>query len=118
MRRCLVAAAKAIPGCVLALATIGSPAAVQAARFDIVHAFKGGSDGQYPEAGLTVDPSGNLVGTTLSGGPGGAGTVFRIAPDGSEEVLYAFKGGSDGYEPVSGLQIDSRGNLFGTTTAG
>jgi len=41
--------------------------------------------------------------------------VFRIAPDGTETVLYAFQGGSDGDEPLAGLIMDGAGNLYGTT---
>jgi hypothetical protein len=32
--------------------------------------------------------------------------------------LYKFKGGNDGSEPLAGLNFDSAGNLYGTTTLG
>jgi uncharacterized repeat protein (TIGR03803 family) len=32
--------------------------------------------------------------------------------------LYAFKGGTDGASPIGGLIIDSKGDLFGTTSGG
>ncbi len=38
------------------------------------------SDGQSPHGGLIEDSSGNLYGTTVSGGTHGDGTVFRITP--------------------------------------
>ena len=38
-----------------------------------------GSDGARPYAGLIADASGNLYGTTSSGGANGYGTVFKLA---------------------------------------
>ena len=46
----------------------------------VVHAFTGGADGSYPFAGLVLDATGNLYGTTYSGGTGNVGTVFKIVP--------------------------------------
>jgi uncharacterized repeat protein (TIGR03803 family) len=88
-----------------------------------LHVFQGGSDGEGPLAGLIMDKTGNLYGTTDAGGGGpncdaGCGTVFKIAPDGTESVLYSFQGGSDGELPRSGLIADGAGNLYGTTEAG
>jgi uncharacterized repeat protein (TIGR03803 family) len=80
------------------------------------------SDGALPRAGLITDRSGNLYGTTVSGGSGcygaGCGVVFKIAPDGTEKVLYSFTGGSDGADPFAGLIADSNGNLYGTAEIG
>jgi uncharacterized repeat protein (TIGR03803 family) len=51
----------------------------------VLHAFTGGSDGGLPEGGV-VDVSGNLFGTTFSGGNigcfdgDGCGVVFEITP--------------------------------------
>lgn len=94
----------------------------QARSVKVLHDFSNLSDGAYPAAGVIMDKSGNLYGTTLEGGTGGCagggcGTVFRIAPDGTKTVLYSFTGGSDGSGP-HGLVIDKLGNLYGTTTAG
>jgi uncharacterized repeat protein (TIGR03803 family) len=44
--------------------------------------------------------------------------VFRIAPDGTESVLYTFTGGADGQAPEAELIADENGNLYGTTVAG
>jgi uncharacterized repeat protein (TIGR03803 family) len=52
----------------------------------VLHNFTGKADGDGPEAGLTIDRSGNLYGTTVSGGdlncePSyGCGVVFKITP--------------------------------------
>lgn len=84
----------------------------------VLYAFTGGMDGSAPEAGLISDKKGNLYGTTIAGGANGYGVVFELAPDGSETVLHAFAGGSDGASPVSNLIFDRTGNLYGTTSAG
>ena len=92
----------------------------------ILHRFWGGKYGKHPIAGLFRDASGNLYGTTIEGGIGSGcpvgeydcGTVFKIAPDGTESVLYSFAGGSDGIFPQAGLVADKNGNLYGTTLLG
>jgi uncharacterized repeat protein (TIGR03803 family) len=45
----------------------------------VVYSFKGGSDAQYPLAGL-IDVGGTLYGTTPSGGVNGLGAVFSYKP--------------------------------------
>jgi uncharacterized repeat protein (TIGR03803 family) len=37
---------------------------------------------------------------------------------GQETILYHFKGGADGKNPVAGLITDKKGNLYGTTVGG
>lgn len=82
-----------------------------------LHSFAGGSDGTSPRAGVIRDEVGNLYGTTSRGGTHSRGTVFRVAPDGTETVLHSFNG-SDGSRPSAGLSMDKAGNLYGTTTGG
>ena len=84
----------------------------------VLYSFAGGSDGAYPFASLIFDANGNLYSTTYQGGGGNHGTVFKLAPDGTETVLYTFAGGSDGTSPDSSLSIDKKGNLYGTTLYG
>ena len=84
----------------------------------VLYSFAGVPDGQYPNAGLIMDGSGNLYGTTLVGGANGPGTVFKITPNGTESVLYSFANGSDGQDPYAGLIMDGSGNLYGTTVYG
>jgi len=50
-----------------------------AGRLTVLHSF-GGAGAASPYAGLTMDRNGNLYGTTYSGGPSGAGSVFKILP--------------------------------------
>jgi uncharacterized repeat protein (TIGR03803 family) len=84
----------------------------------VLYAFKDGGDGAVPYAGLITDASGNLYGTTSQGGTSNLGTVFKLAPDGTETVLYSFQGGNDGRSPESSLIMDKAGNLYGTTFYG
>jgi uncharacterized repeat protein (TIGR03803 family) len=85
-----------------------------------LHTFtSNGVDGLIPYAGLMVDKSGNLYGTTYEGGTKGAGTVYKITPAGVETVLHSFSfTGKDGYYPQSAPILDTLGNLYGTTTYG
>jgi uncharacterized repeat protein (TIGR03803 family) len=50
----------------------------------VLHVFPfsdpGSHDGQFPEAGLILDRSGNVYGTTTDGGKSGGGMVFEITP--------------------------------------
>ncbi len=86
-----------------------------------LYAFRGGADGWQPTAGLILDASGNLYGTTSGGGANLNGTVFELrhkAGGGwTEKVLHTFNG-KDGNAPYAGLIFDSSGNLYGTTTVG
>jgi len=80
-----------------------------------------------------IDASGNLYGATNYGGTGdcdvfgtfpGCGTVYELSPPKekggawTEQVLYSFQGGSDGFVPFGDLVVDSSGNLYGTTQFG
>jgi uncharacterized repeat protein (TIGR03803 family) len=86
-------------------------------RESVLHDFAGGSDGRSPLAALIMDRSGNIYGTTSLGGADNQGTVFMIAPNGTETVVHAFAG-SDGARPGGALVADKSGNLFGTTLLG
>jgi uncharacterized repeat protein (TIGR03803 family) len=81
----------------------------------VLHNFGTQDDGVNPETGVIIDKPGNLYGTTLMGGTGLYGTVFKLAPDLKETILYAFIGGSDGKGPT-GLIRDSKGNFYGTAS--
>lgn len=89
-------------------------------------------DGADPLSQLTFDATGNLYGTTATGGAGGTsggccegGTVFELSQGGggwTETVLNNFCAGggicADGEAPQAGVTFDKLGNLYGTTTAG
>jgi uncharacterized repeat protein (TIGR03803 family) len=93
----------------------GTPTATET----ILHAFGAGADGATSVAGLVMDGSGNLYGTTEFGGTNNQGTVFKITPTGTESVLYSFGATTtDGDNPLAGLIMDASGNLYGTTVRG
>jgi uncharacterized repeat protein (TIGR03803 family) len=96
-------------------------------------------DGANPQAGLILDTSGALYGTTVVGGARGLGTVFQLTPPVGgctpvspnlwcETVLHSFTGLYD-RNPVAGLICDAKGAngfcdanrgfaLYGTAAAG
>jgi uncharacterized repeat protein (TIGR03803 family) len=89
----------------------------------VLHSFtNSGGDGLYPYAGVIMDASGNLYGTTYEGGNSGYGTVFELVNSSgtySEKVLHSFaSSGPDGAYTQAGLIMDASGNLYGTTLAG
>jgi uncharacterized repeat protein (TIGR03803 family) len=89
----------------------------------VLHSFsQTDGDGAFPWYGtLARDSSGNLYGTTITGGIAGelcCGSVFKVTASGTETVLYRFTGiNGDGF-PQDGVVRDSSGNLYGTTQNG
>jgi uncharacterized repeat protein (TIGR03803 family) len=80
-----------------------------------------GSAGSGPVAGVAIDSTGNLYGTTQRGGAFGLGNVFKLTPvvDGWVYTdLHDFTGGSDGWLPVAGVLLDANGKIYGTATYG
>jgi uncharacterized repeat protein (TIGR03803 family) len=80
-----------------------------------------GPDGQRPQAGLTIDSSGNLYGATLS-------NVFKLTPPGPgctpaapnlwcETTLHAFTDPLGGSAPQAGLTLIGSA-LYGTASQG
>ena len=70
---------------------------------------------------LTSDTSGNLYGTTCSGGTLGQGSVFKLSPSQNgwiETDLYDFTGTADGGCPIGGVTLDGTGNVYGTAFEG
>jgi uncharacterized repeat protein (TIGR03803 family) len=98
----------------------------------VLHSFRGGkTDGGSPQAGVVIDGTGNIYGTTYGGGGTGCddgsaelgcGTVYELSPTltggWTYSVIYSFTGGADGAQPLSQLVLDSSGNLYGTTLYG
>ncbi len=83
------------------------------------------ADGSEPDA-LIADASGNLYGTTVTGGGHnidqdgkGGGTVFRFAGN-AYQTLYAFcaKANCSDGEYAEALTMDAQGNLIGVTSNG
>ncbi len=87
--------------------------------FTTLHAFSGDADGQGPNGSLVRAADGRLYGTTAQGGAHGRGTVFALAPDGTFQVLHAFRHGDPlGEAPASGLTVGAGNVLFGTAADG
>jgi uncharacterized repeat protein (TIGR03803 family) len=88
----------------------------------VLHVFSmSGTKPWNPQAGLAMDASGNLYGTTYAGGLVGAGAVFKLtyaAGSWTGNVLYSFGGPDDGAQPVAALTLDAAGNVYGTTQTG
>ncbi len=101
----------------------------------ILHTFQGhtAGDASDPLGGLVRDANGNLYGATAGGGTGncevlgtfpGCGAVFELSPPTdkggvwTEQVLYSFEGGTDGYMPYGDIVSDKNGNLYGATLYG
>ena len=74
----------------------------------------------FPFAAPVLDSAGNLYGTASQCGDGGrgAGTVWKLSPDGIFSALYSFTGNSDGANPVAPVVLDSAGTLYGVAGGG
>lgn len=94
---------------ILTLATFAFGLTVRAQAQAPLYNFPGGWIGGLPQSTLTLDPSGNLYGTTFIGGgnpavcdqPGSScGTVFKLSQSSggnwTETVLRGFTGGTRG----------------------
>jgi uncharacterized repeat protein (TIGR03803 family) len=106
----------------VALLPAVAPPSAHARNFEILYAFKGGSDGSWPNGGVAQDASGNLYGATTSGGgsancSGGCGTVYKLDRQRKESVLYRFTGEADGQYPFPVI-LDASGNVYGATLWG
>ena len=67
-------------------------------------------------AGLTAGPDGTLYGVAQAGGANGAGTLFKVSPDGTGfAVLHTFSPVADGAAPWGTLALLG-GTLYGTTS--
>jgi uncharacterized repeat protein (TIGR03803 family) len=87
----------------------------------------GCADGLVASPGaLSIDPAGNLYGTTqFGGGPSDGGIVYQLSPSGGQygfwamNVLHTFFGSiDDGSVPLAGVTRDTHNNLYGTTQQG
>lgn len=91
------------------------------AQISVLYNFgsKAGDPLQPSYSGIVAQGrDGNLYSTSVSGGTGTGGTVFRIAPNGRLKVLYSFDS-THGATPYGGLTLGSDGRFYGTaTTAG
>ena len=68
---------------------------------NVIYSFTGGADGGYLLAGVVRDSKGNLYGTTYQGGAFGAGTIFKVTPDGEEKWFFKASAGKPGHIQIS-----------------
>jgi uncharacterized repeat protein (TIGR03803 family) len=89
-------------------------------EFSILHAFcLDCGDGHYPMTLLQGEDL-NFYGITYSGGKNGAGTIFKITPQGELTTLYSFcsqTNCTDGEYPVGLIQAVNA-KLYGATFSG
>jgi uncharacterized repeat protein (TIGR03803 family) len=99
-----------------------SPSAAGIWTSSIVHSFTAGYDGAGVVGPLTIDASGNVYGTTITGTQTAYGTAFELSPrsGGGWQFarLHGFTGGLDGGSPESTLFVDASGNVFGAAPIG
>ena len=94
------------------------------AGYSNLHSFTGASgDGMYPVANLVCDTNNTLYGTTLAGGTGGFGTIFKMNGDGTGYgVLTNFPNAAGqatlGAQPRAALLVGTDGLLYGSAEAG
>jgi uncharacterized repeat protein (TIGR03803 family) len=85
----------------------------------VLHSFGHGLDGSSGGAsgfGPVVVTKGAVYGTMHTGGTYGFGMIYKVEANGTERVLYSFKGGADGEYPSS--LIATNDGLYGTTGFG
>ena len=99
------------------LSAAAAPARAQLTPTTIA-SLPSGVGGATPFGGVTFDASGNLFGTTYSGGASGNGTVYEVVKGSGTTVTIASFTGANGANPFSGVTFDKSGNLFGTTELG
>jgi uncharacterized repeat protein (TIGR03803 family) len=85
----------------------------------VLYSFTGGADGSQPGAGVVLDASGNIYGSTLSGGAGSCycGVAFVLDTSGKETVLHSFTRGGDGAGPGA-VVLDAARNIYGVAGGG
>jgi uncharacterized repeat protein (TIGR03803 family) len=79
--------------------------------------FANGSDGAFPNSGLTLGTDGNLYGSAVNGGLG-FGTLFKITTGGTLTPLHSFNGSTEGMQPNSPPIQGNDGNFYGATGNG
>ncbi len=88
--------------------------------YTVLYAFRGQPDGGVPLGGVAIDNSGNIFGTTASGGVNLAGSIYELSPSGStnsEHEIFSYTAAVDGDQPQS-TPLDVNGNIVATAPYG
>lgn len=106
-----------LPSALLVASNAGEFA--EARSYSVLYAFSNSTDGMYPGGDVNFDSSGNIYSVTSEGGANSCdcGTVFKVAPDGTETVLLSFDR-TNGAFPLYAPLIAKDGTLYGTTFEG
>lgn len=83
----------------------------------VLHHFASGDDGASPFSAPVQGIDGNFYGTTQGGGANAKGTVYKLSPQGTETVLYAFDD-THGKWPSAGLVQGTDGSFYGVAGSG
>lgn len=103
---------------VLAVLMVSATAASAQFHYEVVHGFSaGGAGGRTPSGTLLETTDGSLHGTTVLGGSGDVGVVFRVLP-GRSIVTRDLADATTGKNPYAGLVQTDDGTLYGTTRVG
>jgi uncharacterized repeat protein (TIGR03803 family) len=87
----------------------------------VIFSFTGVYTGANPQGDIVFDRSGNICGTTVSGGNLDYGAVYQLTPSGnswSETIIYSPGDFNLFQAPYGGVVFDSAGNLYGTSSLG
>lgn len=99
----------------------------------VLYSFDCALNGDEPDAGVTLDSTGNIYGVTHWGGTYDLGIAFKLDTSARFTVLHNFGGpcfgvigcmgangdpGSDGQQPISPIVLDASGNIYGSTSQG
>jgi len=101
----------------LALLGVLLPAA-SAQSLTALRSLTRATDGGAPNGSLILANDGMLYGTAITGGANGAGTIYRLAADGTGFTVLRDLISADGTAPAAGLVQGRDGKLYGTATAG
>ena len=80
-----------------------------------IHSFNGLTEGAHPDCHLLLAADGYLYGSTVEGGTGNFGTIFKIGTDGTPTTLYNCTGGEGGIHPTGSMVQGADGTIYGST---
>ena len=83
------------------------------------------SSAAHPIGPLAMDSAGALYGTSVAGGAGQMGVLYKLVPPAGGSGLWTesepeqfYGNGFDGAQPMGGVVVDPAGTLYGTTYVG
>jgi hypothetical protein len=103
-------------GTVFKLTPSGPYALAPSGTYKVIHVFR-----KVQPYNNTTLYKGDLYSTTAGGLPGPkGGTVWKMTRSGKQTILHKFpyNKGTDGFESLTGVVLDGRGNVYGTTFYG